>query len=103
MEQFDILDNFRRQIDNIDNEILILLKRRVQIAKKIAKYKNLNKIELIDLNREDQIMLSVKSKAISMALSEGFIRRIFESIIEECKICQKNFVDKENIRLSKLK
>ena len=42
MEQYDLLEKLRENIDNIDNEILILLKRRFQTVKKVAQYKEKN-------------------------------------------------------------
>ena len=51
MEDRDYLLIFRKQIDRVDNEIMILLKRRFQLAKKIAKYKITNNIEVEDLGR----------------------------------------------------
>jgi len=103
MERTNALENFRRQIDNIDNEMLILLKRRMQLSKKIAKYKYSKKLEIFDSSREDEIFHALKIKAISMALSEGFTRRLFTEIMNESKICQRDFLDKEEKRLNNSK
>lgn len=97
----NFLEDFRRQIDQVDNEILILLKRRFQLAKKIAVYKQSVDIEIYDPTREHEIMESLKIKAQHMNLPEGFVRNLFQAIIEQSKVNQKDHMDKQAMRTKK--
>ncbi len=90
-----ILDKLRLQIDNTDNEILYLIKRRFQTIKKIAKYKLEHNLEIEDLNREDAIMLDKTRKSITLNLNESFTRELFEIILQESKIQQRDFIEKK--------
>ncbi len=91
-----MLEMYRNQIDNVDNELMILLKRRFQTAKKIADYKMKNNLEIENLSREDEIIRKMSSKATVMGIHDGFVREIFDRIIEESKRIQKEYVDKKS-------
>ncbi len=96
--EYDSLKNFRNQIDNIDKEIMILIKRRMQFAKKIAKYKFDNNMEIFVPAREDEIINIAKNRAITMNLSESFTRNLFQMIIDESKREQEKFLSKKNLK-----
>lgn len=48
----DEIKKIREEFDNIDNEIIILLKRRKELSKEIAIVKNKNNIATIDEKRK---------------------------------------------------
>ena len=62
MGNFDILESLRSQLDTIDNEILILLKRRFQTVKKVAEYKMKNNLDVYQPDREDEVQKKVSQK-----------------------------------------
>lgn len=97
----DALLNFRRQLDDIDNEILILIKRRFHIVKKIGKYKFENQMEIFNETRENEIYKKLINKSIRMDLSENLVKDIFYKLIEESKFIQQELIDKENSKKSK--
>lgn len=84
----------RKQVDNIDNEILILLKRRFQVVKKISKYKFENELPLEDLQRFDEKVRDLVSKAKEMDISVSFIKDLFDKIIQESTKQEKEFYEK---------
>lgn len=88
----DFLNNFTKQIERVDNEILILLKRRFQLIKKVAKYRKDHNIEAKDLNEETMIFSALSSRAITMDLSESFIRKLFQSIIDESNLQERDYL-----------
>lgn len=92
---FDILEKLREQIDNIDNEIMILIKRRLQTSKKVAEYKFKNEMEVFDEQREMEIIKDKSSRASAMKLDDAFVREIFEILIEESKKEQEKYLQKE--------
>lgn len=92
-KELTILEKLREQVDNTDKEILYLIKRRLQTIKKIAKYKFENNLEIEDLDREDKVILDKTRLSITLNLNESFIREIFETIVKESKVVQKDFID----------
>ncbi len=89
----NIMEDLREQIDKINEELLILIKRRMQLSKKVAKYKFERNLEIFDSAREIEILNSASKKARAMDLSEGFIREMFQLILKEAKTEQDNFID----------
>lgn len=90
-----LLDRYRAQLDNVDNEIIYLIKRRFQVTQKIAKYKKENNMEIYQPDREQEIFNILCSKAITMKLDENFIQDLFGLIIDESKKQQEKIISKE--------
>lgn len=97
----DVLKNYRKQIDRVDKEIIFLIKRRLQLSKKIAKFKLEKELPIQDHNRESEILRNVVSQAKLMEISESFTRRLFELMISESLKEQEKFVDKKQKQLKK--
>lgn len=84
----EILD-IRSEIDSIDNQILALLKKRIDCAKSIGKLKDGTKRAKWDPFRERQIYerLMVDNQEL---FPEQALRSIFHEIITTCRLSQKN-------------
>ncbi len=67
------LEGLRKQIDEIDNSIVILLAKRMEIVKKVGKLKKVNNLPPLDNKRWKEI---IKTK-------KGFIRKIWGIIHDE--------------------
>ena len=67
------LDDFRKQIDEIDEQIVNLLAKRMQVVEKVGKYKKENNLPPLDKRRWQEV---IKSK-------KGFMKEIWEIIHEE--------------------
>lgn len=91
----NMLENYDKQITEIDYEILILIKRRFLMIKKLGKYKFDKNLELNPLKYDDKMNDRVIVKSAEMGIREGFSRKIFLEIIEECKREQKQFLEKK--------
>jgi len=90
-----ILDKLRGQIDNTDNEILILLKRRFQTVKKIADYKLRNDLDTHQPDREQEIINKIVGKSMTMEINSRFITRVYDEIFTESKKLQEEFLSKK--------
>ena len=97
----NFLKNYRKQIDRVDKEILFLIKRRFQLAKKIAKYKMENELPVQDQDRESEVLKNVTGQGKLMEFSESFIRRLFELILSESNKEQEAFIEKKEKRMNK--
>ncbi len=67
------LEDLRKQIDSLDEQIVALLVKRMEIVKEIGKYKKENNLPPLDDIRWQEI---IKSK-------KGFIKKIWEIIHKE--------------------
>lgn len=79
------LNNLRLQINEIDDNLLKLLKKRFEICKEIGKLKTVNDLPITNLERERQI---IQDKIKKFSLPEGFVKNFFGSIFEESKRLQ---------------
>jgi chorismate mutase len=85
------LDELRKQIDEIDKNLIELLSKRMDIVKKIGGIKReLNK-EIHDENRWQHILESVEKSAENFNIEKSFIKNVFEQIHEYAKKIQKKY------------
>ena len=79
------LNDYRENIDKIDEDILIALFRRKEISKLIGKFKKEKNIEIEDSEREIILLKNLRKKLKTWNLKEDFIKKIWKIIIEESK------------------
>jgi chorismate mutase len=83
------LEKLREQIDSIDDEIVGLLSKRMDIVKEVGKLKKEHQVEPLDTNRLEALLTSKKSKAKVLGVSQTFIGKVFELIHEHSVAIQK--------------
>ena len=81
------LSDIRLQLDEIDDEILALYEKRLELAKDVAEYKMANNLKVFDRQREAQKIESLSSKA-STDFSKQGIKELFEQIMSISKKVQ---------------
>lgn len=79
------LDNLRLQINEIDNSILELIQKRMDISIKVGEYKKKNNMEVFDPKREKDLITRLSSQN---SLDEEFITEIWNSIMNYSKKLQ---------------
>jgi len=79
------IEELRKEIDNIDDNIIKSLSKRKDIIKKIASIKKELDKPVIDEDREQQIIERLKEKAKEKGLDENFINSIYEIILENSR------------------
>jgi chorismate mutase len=77
------LDKLRKKIDKLDDQLLDMLKERMNISEAIGKYKHENNITILQTRRYDEIMNNRRERGDQRGLDAEFVTRIFESIHEE--------------------
>lgn len=77
------LDDMRFEIDKYDNELLELIKKRMEVVKKIGEYKKQNNMTILQPDRWDTVLEKSKEKAQKGDLSLTFITRIYRAIHQE--------------------
>jgi len=77
------IDNFRHQIDEIDDEIISLLANRMQLADKIGAYKKRNNISILQTKRWSEILQKNVDKGQKLNLSKEFVSSMFKAVHQE--------------------
>lgn len=97
MEVEKQLGFLKQQCENVDSEILILLKRRFQTERRMVEARWKNQIELEDPNREMDVLDFVMKKSREMGIKDTFIHELYGLIMDYSKQVQKDFLsEKEN-------
>ena len=84
------LRNIRKNIDKIDKQILILLKKRLTLSRVIGLLKKRKNIPIVDKNREMNILETYRNRGKKLGLKEKDITRIFKIILYSSKEIQIN-------------
>lgn len=73
----------RQQIDELDNELLEVLNKRMRISREIGQYKKEHRMPVLQIGRHDEIMQSRAKLAEDMGMSGDFMRSVLAAIHEE--------------------
>lgn len=71
---------FREEIDNIDDEILNLLAKRMNVSDKIGVYKKEHGLTVLQIDRWKQVLEDHINKGVKLGLNESSVKEIFEII-----------------------
>lgn len=82
-----MLGELRKEIDNCDNAIIMLLKKRMEISKKIGMVKMENGLHICDEKREQDLMEKLGNMA-NEVLSKEAINNIYMEILSASKELQ---------------
>ena len=85
------LESLRDQIDRLDDRIIMLLDKRIQLACKTTRHKN----KVYDLSREEQIFQRLKIKTRKLRLIEPeFVQKLYRMILKESRKIQSDQTEK---------
>jgi len=74
------LNNLRKQLDNLDNSFIQLIKKRSNLVNKVLKLKNY-KNQIVDKKRIKIILNRVKKKSIKNNIDPKITNRIWKNMI----------------------
>ncbi len=77
------LTSLRKQIDQLDNELLDVLAKRMNVSREIGEYKRAHKMPVVQSGRFGDIMATRAMAGRSMGMSDDFIKAVFSAIHEE--------------------
>jgi chorismate mutase len=75
------LEEHRREIEEIDSEIIQLIARRLQEAKRVFLAKRAVGLEISDPDQETLVLRRAMDSATELGLDAGAVRDIFEILI----------------------
>lgn len=75
------LEVVRKEIEEIDREILALIDRRINLAEKVLESKRINGTSITDLKQNKIVINRALNAATELNLDVGSIKTIFEILI----------------------
>lgn len=81
--KFDTIEALRVRIDEIDQELLNLLGRRMGLAQDIGRYKKRNNISILQPERWNEILQAAVEKGRLRNLSDEFVIQLLSAIHQE--------------------
>lgn len=79
----DHLTQLRSTIDEIDDEIIMKLAKRMEVAEEIGRYKKENDVTILQVKRWEEIINKRIAMGDSMGLSEEFMSKLLQIIHKE--------------------
>ena len=76
------IKSLRTDIDRLDQEILKLLKQRIRITEKIGKIKKTNSSDILDKQRESEILSTLLTAGENLKIEDDFIISLWRQIID---------------------
>lgn len=95
------LDDYRKELDQIDEQMVKLLEQRMRASEKIAQYKIENKLPVLDALREREILDRItRTASPDMAF---YTRTMYSNIMEMSKDHQRKAVQKDTALVQKIR
>jgi len=82
------IKQWRKRIDEVDEQILQSLSRRNEICKSIGSAKKKHGIPIQDLPRENDVYAHIKKKAADLGLDPAYTEAIYRQIVNMCSAVQ---------------
>ncbi|VBB46724.1 Chorismate mutase [uncultured Paludibacter sp.] len=77
------LTQLRKQIDELDNDLLELLAKRMRVSQEIGKYKKEHNMPILQAKRYEEILESRINQAVKMGMGDEFMKTVLIAIHEE--------------------
>ncbi len=77
------LNLLRQQIDQLDNDLIEVLNKRMRVCREIGQYKKEHRMQVVQIGRYDDILKSRIKLAEEMDMSGDFMKTVLQAIHEE--------------------
>ena len=88
------ITQLRKQIDELDNEIMDVLARRMKVCREIGYYKKEHNMTVLQTNRYNEILNKRGAQGTLAGMDAEFVARVFENIHEESVRQQMEIINK---------
>ena len=92
------LDDLRREIDRVDEELVRLLNERARSVCEVGRLKKEQGVEVYQPDREKEVLAHVRDIAAEGPLGPDAVGRLFERIIDEARRLERKVVHGERER-----
>jgi chorismate mutase len=93
-QQTESLTSLRHQIDELDDQLLELLAKRMRVSREIAQFKKANNMPVLQTGRYDEILTKRVKQGKELGMSEEFLKVLLEAIHEESVHTQLELINK---------
>ena len=83
------LNQLRKKVDAVDEQIIQALSERVKICKAIGAAKNEQKMPVKDADREKEVYQLARKRAVELALDPDQAEAVYREIVNMCSVVQK--------------
>lgn len=94
VELTESLAALRKQIDELDNELMTLLTKRMRVNREIATYKKEHNMAVVQTGRYSEILEKRGAQGQLCGMDAEFVKKIFEAIHEESVRQQTELINK---------
>jgi len=92
----NVLETLRNQIDSIDQQMLELLSKRMNVVEEIGEFKSKNEVTILQLRRWEKIMSTRIKLGKKLGLSEDFVKKLLQLVHKESIQRQTEVMNKLN-------
>ena len=78
------LENFRKQIDDLDKKIIPLLSQRLNVVINVGEYKKKHDIPVFDEKREQKVLKKVTDLCDEEKYHQA-LKKVYQSLMDEAK------------------
>ena len=94
-EHTDTLKDLRKEIDEIDNDLIDLLAKRMRVCRNIGEYKKENGMTIVQTRRYSEILDKRGAQGSLLGIDTVCIKNIFEHIHEESVRQQMEIINRQ--------
>lgn len=84
----DDINQLRKRIDEVDEEILRSLRKRAEICRALGSLKRKQKIPIKDIPRENDVYAQIRKKAAALGLEAVQVEKVYRQIVDMCSAIQ---------------
>ena len=89
------IHELRGQIDELDNQLMELLAKRMRVCREIGQYKKEHNMTVLQPTRYGEILDKRGAQGSLCGMDSDFIRKVFESVHEESVRQQMEIINKQ--------
>ena len=78
------IKQFRKRIDEVDEQILRSLSKRTEICRSIGSIKGKHRISVQDFPRENDVYAHIRRRAAELGLDPSHVEAIYRQIVNMC-------------------
>lgn len=79
----DKLKEYRVEINQVDQELLKLFRKRLAIVRKVGELKKKNNLLVVDKKRERELLGFLQNEGEKLGIRKEFIRKIWKTLFKE--------------------
>ena len=87
------LEEYRKQIDALDIELIDVLARRIDVVRKVGDLKAVTDIAVVQPTRAQAVKDRAAEMGVSKGLDEAFVRKLYDLMIDHAHELEHDIMD----------